>query len=136
MPLLEAHLAFVCAWAGLVAAELALELVLAARDAARLHFVLDIAFEAPLLLAIALTGALLLGRSETIPLWLVVKLLAGLMALLSAAACIVLVVRRRRALARGLDVNRFAPAIRATGLAVPLGVIAAWLGLAHGAAFA
>lgn len=136
MSLLDVHLAVACAWAGLVAAEFALELILAASDAARLHFVLDVAFEAPLLLAIAVTGALLLGRSETIPLWLVVKLVAGLVALLSAATCIVLVVRRRRALAQGLDVDRFAPAIRATGLAAPCGLVAAWLGLAHAASFA
>src|SRR5262249_22181211 len=64
---ISAHLLLLGAWAGLVASELIMEAVCcddaSARQAAVIHFWLDVLLEVPLVLGIVATGAVLLARA-------------------------------------------------------------------------
>ena len=95
-----AHLLCLAAWGGLGAGEAVLEILgrkksSLAAPVARLHFWMDLLVELPLLLGVGLTGGVLLHGVAFEGL-LLVKVLAGLGAVVSNLACLALVVHRAR----------------------------------------
>ena len=143
MTLHLAHLVFVGMWAGLILAEFVVELLPRRAPelwpaAIRFHFWMDLLIEVPILLAVAATGALMFWRlqiSPTVPTiqmdrTLVLKVAAGLIAVLSNAVCVVLVVVRKKAggdPARTLRLTNWIAVTPVVG--VPCAVVALILGL-------
>lgn len=130
-----AHLLALSAWGGLVLAEIVIELSARSastlRAAARFHYAIDLLVEAPLLAVVLATGVALASRAWPMPPLLTVKVCAGLAAIGANAACVALVVLRRRHLAEGAALLRYRRRIVATALVgVPFGLLAAILGLA------
>jgi len=95
-----AHLAAIAAWAGLVAAEIIIEIggrfsQRLQYATARLHYWSDVYIEIPLLFVVVFTGAVLLvGTQPDALLW--TKVVCGLGAVGANAACVVVVFRRNR----------------------------------------
>ena len=131
-----AHLLALGVWAGLVAAELMIEVGGARQPAlrgavARLHHLIDVYVEAPVLVAVVGTGTVLLTRTAPDAL-LWTKVALGLGAVGANAACVVVVVRRGRAAAAGAADETVAPltrwVFRSAFVGVPLGLAALLLG--------
>lgn len=106
------HLVFIALWGGVLACEglmefLPVKTALEGKQIAKLHYRIDLLLEAPLLLAILITGVLLLGDVQWSAL-LVVKVVAALVLIAANAACIAVVVKRYRDLAGAGDDRAFA----------------------------
>jgi hypothetical protein len=123
------HLILVAAWAGLVLAELVLELVGARRPEAQrfvadVHYMIDLFLELPILLGVLATGGWLL-RGATFDTALAVKVACGLAAVLANLVCVALVIARHR----GARATR---AIFGTAMfGIPPALLAAYLGLSR-----
>ncbi|MBX3472731.1 MAG: hypothetical protein KF878_38250 [Planctomycetes bacterium] len=133
-----AHVVLLAVWAGVVLAEVVLELA-ARRDptlergVARLHARIDVLVEAPLLAAVVLTGAVLLARAPVIDGWLWAKALCGLGAVAANAACVVAVLRRQRAADDAREAARWTRwVLLSPAPGVPLALLALYLGGARG----
>jgi len=132
-----AHLLLLSAWAGLVLAEGVVEL--AARDdaglrhAARIHFLMDVLIEAPLLVAVFGTGIVLATRvgSFTPAHWL--KIAAGIVAVGANLYCVAVVVRRRARERDDAELRRLSARIRfvAPAIGFPAAAVAAWIGFSR-----
>jgi hypothetical protein len=130
-----AHLLLLGLWGGLVLCEIVIELASRSpeqhRHTARLHYLVDVLFELPLLAGILVTGALL--ARELWPLsrlhWLKIGCALGAIGL--NLWCAWLVHLRHRDLGDPDQLARRTRQIRATALGVPLGAAALYLGLAH-----
>ena len=132
MILLQVHIVAASAWLGVVAGESVMEHY--GRDAASLRLIaqmhrwIDILFEGPLVAIVLVTGGLLLARAWPAPPLLLIKVGAGLIAVIANSICIPLVHARAhsnddarvRALTRGIKI---------TGLAIPFGLAALAIGL-------
>ncbi|MEW5851057.1 MAG: hypothetical protein AB2A00_19880 [Myxococcota bacterium] len=131
-PVQTAHLTLVCLWGGLVLGELLVEAT--ANDdetrahASRLHFWMDALWEIPLLCGVVATGAYLAWRAWPLTSWHVVKIALAAGALACNAWCVVLVLQRRHATGEAL--RHLSTRIRWTGVGVPLGLAALYLGFA------
>lgn len=134
-PLHVAHLIVVALWAGLVLAEVTLELGAntdgARRTAAELHYRLDLLFEGPLLVAVLATGSVLAARAWPLTTLTWVKVGAGLAAVGFNAVSVVAVVLRRRRLDDPEALRVWTWRVRLTGAGLPFFLVAAWLGLVH-----
>lgn len=138
--LLKIHLVIMYLWAGLVLGEVIIELLQMSRPILRsaavtMHLWIDLLFELPLVTGALITGILLLeGRTWNI--WLGIKAGAGLGAILSNYACIVMVIwramsqYRKRGPRRIVQLNRaiFASAV----IGFPLAAVSAVLGFIRG----
>jgi len=133
MTLLQLHVVTASAWMGLIAAEVVVELLAKDRSTRRFvaeaHRRIDLYFEGPLIAAVLATGSVLLYRlwPSATPL-LLIKVAAGLIAVVSNAVCIRWVVRR----ARAEDDDEFIELDRKvswTGYTIPFGVLALAIGL-------
>src|SRR3990172_4422288 len=95
-----AHFFTLALWGGLVAGEMVMEIV-SRRDealgkaAAKFHYWFDLCVEGPLLMGVLVTGGLLL-RGRELDTLLVVKVAAGLGAVLANLYCVGVVIRRAR----------------------------------------
>jgi hypothetical protein len=131
MTLHQIHFFAVSFWLGLLAAESVLELVGRRgvdHTIARVHRWIDLLCEGPAVIAIFITGGLLLARVSPAPPLLLVKISLGSIALVINLYCIGVVLAR----ARERDDTRFqrlAARVRMTGYAIPLGLIAFAIGL-------
>jgi hypothetical protein len=131
MTLVQIHAALVCLWMGVIAGETVLELM--HRDAASRRYIADVhgwidtLFEFPLVVAVVISGALLLSRVDSVSTLLMVKVGAALVGVLANLYCIVLVRQRIHARddARVLALTR---QIHLTGLAIPFGLTALAIG--------
>ena len=131
--LLQLHIVAASAWFGLVAAETAIELSakerVTRRFVAGVHKVIDLYVEGPLVAITLLTGSLLLMR-----LWphtsalLLIKIVAGLVAVVSNIVCIRWVVRRANT-DDDDEFVKFGRKITITGYTIPFGVAALAIGL-------
>lgn len=131
--LLRLHIIAASAWLGLVAAETVIELRAKERVTRRFvadaHKVLDLYFEGPLVAITLVTGALLLmGLWPHASAWLLLKIVAALVAVVSNVVCIRWVVRRANADAEG-DFAEFGRRIAMTGYTIPFGIVALLIGL-------
>ena len=131
MSIAQIHAAAVCAWFGVIGAEVILELhgrdPAARRVVAAVHQWIDLLLEGPLVLLVLATGAVLVARAWPLSPLLIVKVIAGLVAIIANMICIPLV--RMRAAAtddrRMLSLSR---QVTQTGFAIPVGVFALVLG--------
>ena len=129
-----AHLLLLGMWAGLVFAEVIVELLPRTHPelwpaAIRFHFWMDLLVEAPILFGVVTTGALLLMHGPIDPA-LAVKSAAGLLAVGANATCIVVVVRRARSRTDAARVRRLSAGVLATALlGIPCALVAFILGL-------
>ncbi len=129
-----AHLILLGMWAGLVLAEIVVELLPRWRPelwlaTARFHFWMDMLIEAPLLVGVVVTGALLLRRVP-VDATLVVKSVAGSLAVTANVACLAVVVRRARSGTDVAQVRRLSAAVAVTALVgLPCALVALVLGL-------
>lgn len=134
MTLLQLHAAAVCAWMGAVAAESVLELSrtdsATRRLVASVHAWIDRLFEGPLLVLVLVTGAMLLARAWPAPPLLLLKVGAGMVAVLVNLLCMVLVQRRARA-GDDAQLQALTRQIRLTGLAIPFGLLALVIGFGY-----
>jgi hypothetical protein len=125
------HLLSVAAWGGLVIAEVVVELVShrgeSRRHAATLHYWMDLVGEAPLLLAVVTSGALLTWRHWPLTTLHTVKITLAGVAISANLVCMRWVVLRHRAADAELGVYR--RHILWTGLGLPFGMAAMGLGL-------
>ncbi len=130
--LAQIHGAAAGAWMGVVACELVLESF--GRDAssrrlvARAHAWIDLLFEGPLVAFVLVTGAVLLARDWPASPLLLLKVAAGLIAVIANLICIPYVRARARA-TDDAEVRRLFRPIQITGLAIPFGLLALGLGL-------
>jgi hypothetical protein len=127
-----AHLTLLLSWAGVLLAEFVVELTArdenAIRHAARTHFWIDMVIELPLLLGILATGGLLAWRAWPLGGGLLVKIGCALIALGANLVCVGLVVVRHRARDDARQLLRYHARVRLTGLGIPFGLVAAYLG--------
>ena len=133
------HLLAVGMWTGLVAAEVILEWTCregaAARTAAVVHYWLDILVEAPLVLAVAATGAALLAGAWPPAPVLAWKVAFGAVPIVSCVWSIILVVQRHRRLDDTAALATGRRRILLSAVAVGPGLAALYLGLRlHGVA--
>jgi ABC-type microcin C transport system permease subunit YejB len=137
MTLVQLHAAVVCAWFGAISAEAVLELT--ARDAtsrrfaAVVHRWIDLLFEGPLLLLVLVTGAILLWRAWPPSPLLVVKIVAGLIAVIANLVCIPLV-HRRAFETDDARIEVLSRQVAMTGFAIPFGLVALVIGFGYFAA--
>jgi phage-related minor tail protein len=132
MTLLQFHLFAATAWVAIIGAETVLELhgsSTASRQLiSRVHKWIDISLEGPLIAAIAISGAVLLARAWPAPPLLLVKVGAGMIALVANAFCLAWVQARART-----DDDAKAVALTKkiwfSGYAIPFGLIALVIGL-------
>lgn len=127
------HLLTVGMWTGLVGAEVILEWTCregaAARTAAVVHYWLDVLVEAPLVVAVAVTGGVLLAGAWPPAPALAWKLALGAVPIVSCAWSIALVVRRYRRLDDPEALASGRRRVLLSALAVGPGVVALYLGL-------
>ena len=132
MTLVQFHLAAVSFWFGVLAAETVLELSPRNAGERRLvavaHAWIDRLFELPTVIAVLISGALLLARAWPASPLLLVKVGAGLVAVIANLVCIPLVHARCRA-TEDVRVCALARQVRMTGLAIPFGIAALVIGL-------
>ena len=133
--LIKLHIVAVSFWLGIVAVESVLERTRAggreiAFYVARSHFLIDRWIEIPTFLVVVATGALLLDPARLSG-WYLLKVVCGLVAVASNIFCAYFVVRRKQAAEAGdLDaVKRQAWAIDLSGLAIPVAMVALFIGL-------
>ncbi|MEW6777258.1 MAG: hypothetical protein AB1405_13255 [Bdellovibrionota bacterium] len=127
------HFLFLCFWGGVVFAESAMELVARKRPefvpaVARFHYWIDLCIEGPLLVAVLVTGGLLL-RGRPMDGLLLAKIAAGLTAVAVNLYCVVIVVKRAGAAAdpsHSIALGR--QVILSAVVGVPFGLAALYLG--------
>jgi hypothetical protein len=130
---LQIHIVAASAWMGLIAAEVVVELLahdtVTRRFVAEAHKRIDVYFEAPLVGIVLLTGSVLFYRlwPGATPL-LIVKVVAGLIAVLSNIVCIRWVLQRARATDEG-EFFELAKKVSWTGYTIPFGLLALGIGL-------
>ncbi len=126
------HLILLGAWGGVVLAETVIEFVGSTeedlRQAARLHYWIDLCVELPLLAGILATGVWL-----TVAVWPLtvlhwVKIVAALLAIGTNLWCAVLVVQRHRAAGDVAALRVASQRIRKAWLGVPFGLAALVIG--------
>lgn len=126
------HFGALCAWAGVVAVEGVLEL--ADRDdgvhATRLHYLIDLFVEGPLLAVVLITGGLLWSQASMSAL-LAVKLGCGLVAVGANLVCLGFVVVRHRHRDDPAARRFWSRYVRGSILALPFALAAAYLGLRY-----
>ena len=108
--LYKLHIIFLAFWAGLVAAESVMELIgrrnpEIENHVARIHFYIDMIFEGPVLLAVLITGGMMVSQLPMTTL-LAVKVAAGLTAVMANIVCLFFVVARKRALDTGANEDK------------------------------
>jgi hypothetical protein len=132
MTLVQVHFCAASAWLGVVGAEAVLEHYgrdpASRRLVAKAHAWIDILFEGPLVGIVLVTGALLLARAWPAPPLLIVKVTAGMIAVIANAICIPLVRARARTTDDSLMI-KLSRQVRMTGLAIPFGLLALVIGL-------
>jgi hypothetical protein len=131
-----AHLAALCVWGGLVAAEGVVELAPRTDDerrlAAELHYRMDLAVELPVLAAVVVTGAVLAARVWPLSPLHWAKIAAGLAAVGANLWCVVHVVVRRRQANEGPALQRHGRWVRVTAsVGVPCAAVALVIGLTY-----
>lgn len=124
------HLLLLSVWAGAVLVEVLIEIAGKSR-AATLHYWTDVLFELPLIAGILTTGALLASRVWPPTPLLAAKLACGLLAISANLYCAVLVLLRYRRREDEQAVQRLSARILRTGVGIPFGLAAAWLGFAY-----
>lgn len=134
MTLLQLHAAAVCAWMGVIAAESVIELSkndsVSRRFIAAAHAWIDLLIEGPLIGLVTVTGGMLLASHWPAPPLLLLKVGAGLVAVVTNIICMVLVRQRARA-ADDAVLQRLTGQIRLTGLAMPFGLAALIIGFGY-----
>jgi len=131
MTLLQFHLFAATAWVAIIGAETVLELhgsSTASRQLiSRIHKWIDILFEGPLIASIVISGAVLLARAWPAPPLLLVKVGAGMIAIVANALCLSWVQARARTDddAKAVALTR---KIWFSGYAIPFGLIALAIG--------
>ncbi len=130
------HLVFIAVWRGVIAVEVVFEVLLrgsdgARRIAAQLHFWTDLLVEGPLLLGIVVTGGLLLARAWPPSTLHVIKLVGALTALAANTWCITQVTIRLRHVTNSEKLVRYQRRVFLSGLAIPFGLIAAYIGFVY-----
>lgn len=131
------HLMMLSLWGGVVATEAVIEVYPFRHPrmhpaTIRLHYWIDLLVEAPLVLAVVLTGVLLLLTTDPITPLHVVKIAFAAVAVTVNIFCIVVVIRRGRGLERGTEEPRlwkdsrivlacFAGGLACAGVAATLG---------------
>lgn len=127
------HLLIVGMWTGLVGAEVILEWTCregpAARTAAKVHYWLDLLVEAPLVLAVVVTGVVLLPKAWPPGATMTVKLAAGAIPIVACTYSIVAVLLRHRHLDDPAALARGRRRVLLSALAVGPGLVALYLGL-------
>lgn len=127
------HLLVVGMWTGLVGAEVILEWMCregaAARTAAQVHFWLDLLIEAPLVLAVCVTGGVLLRDAWPPSSLLGWKLAAGAIPIISCTFSIIFVLQRHRTLDDPVALAVGRRRVLLSALAVGPGLVALYLGL-------
>ncbi len=131
------HFVVVAAWFGVVGVEFVMEIVPLRRPdlgpaVAVLHYWVDLIVELPLIVAVTATGFLILsGRPRCSPddARLLVKLLGAAVALGANLVCVALVVWRHRG--RVDAIEKRSRWVRATGIGIPGGLVALYLGLGY-----
>jgi hypothetical protein len=131
-PLHVVHLILVAFWGGLVVAETVVEMVLREGEAARLgaevHYWIDLLVEGPILVAIVVTGGVLLSRAWPPTPLHVVKIALALTAIGVNFWCVGIVIRRRHQTdARAVESSR--QRVLWTGVGIPFAVAAMYIGL-------
>jgi hypothetical protein len=135
MTLIQLHLIVVSAWLGILAAEAILELRGPdPRTVAVVHGWIDILLEGPVVIAVLVTGALLLAGVWPAPPLLLVKAGVGLVPIVVNLICIKWANERWRETddVRALVLTR---RVKLTGLAIPLIIVALAIGLRFGPAY-
>jgi hypothetical protein len=128
------HLIFLSLWGGVVAAEFVVELALRrghAREAAVAHYWIDLLVEGPLLLAVLITGGLLLQRAWPPSTLHVVKIACALVALAINSWCVLMVIARRRSLGDDRAFAHYQRRVFFAGVGAPFALAAAWIGFAY-----
>jgi hypothetical protein len=127
------HLILLSLWAGIVMAELVVELVGwqgHEAGAAAMHYWIDLLLELPVLGAILTTGALLAWRAWPLSRLHWLKIGAGLVAIGANLYCVILVVRRRRQTDTAA-IRAYRRPIQLSLAGVPFALMAAYLGLRY-----
>lgn len=129
------HLMLIFTWLGLILAETIIELKgsnkLHALQTSKLHFWIDLCFEIPIVLAVLITGILLLQRVEIFSTILLMKIILGLIAILINLYCALLVVIRYTKINYLDSLDYWSRKIRFTWLGIPLGLVSFYLGFAY-----
>ena len=124
------HFGALCAWAGVVAVEGVIEL--GDRDdgvhATRLHYLIDLFVEGPLLAIVLLTGIVLWSQASMSSL-LAIKIGCGLVAIGANLLCVGFVVLRHRRRDDPVARRFWTRYVRGSILALPFALAAAYLGL-------
>lgn len=128
------HFGALCAWAGVVAVEGVLEL--GDRDdgknATRLHYLIDLFVEGPLLAVVLITGIVLWSQaSMSISSLLALKIGCGLVAIGANLLCVGFVVVRHRHRDDPVARRFWSRYVRGSILALPFALAAAYLGLRY-----
>jgi hypothetical protein len=130
-----AHLLTLATWGGLVLAEVVLELGARSpesqREAARVHFWLDMLVEAPLLVLVLATGAALAARACPLTPWHYAKIACGLAAVGANLACVVAVVARYKRREDAVAMKRWRLRVLSSGAGIPFALAAAAIGFAR-----
>jgi hypothetical protein len=125
------HGALVCAWLGVVSVEIILELArldsTTRRFVAVVHARIDNFIEIPLVIAILVSGGVLLYQAWPASNLLLIKVACGLTAIVANVICIPLVQQRVR-VHDDSDSIRLTQQIRLTGLAGPFAIAALVIG--------
>jgi hypothetical protein len=121
------HFGLLCAWAAVVVVEVVIEL--ASSEAPRLHYLIDLSIELPLIVGVSLSGSVLLSRVWPPPPLLRAKIACAVVAIAINLYCAVFVAIRHRAAAETRA--RYTRHVRASILGLPFAVAAAWIGLAY-----
>ncbi len=122
-------------WAGLIAAEFIMEAVCRegamARAAAVVHFWFDLCLEIPLMVCVLVTGGVLFSRTWPPSTLHWVKLALAVFAIACNVYCVGVVVRRRGRLEDPGELARGRLRVFASGVGVPFGLAALYLGLRY-----
>lgn len=127
------HLLYLSLWGGLVAGESVMEIYGRKHPefqqaVARFHLWMDLCVEIPLLVAVLMTGGLLL-QQRALDTQLLIKVLAGMGALAANIYCVTVVIRRTRTLAdEDLTRRLSGKVILSAVTGVPLALVALFLG--------
>lgn len=129
------HLGLICAWGGVLLTELIIESLgeddVSQAHAARLHFWIDLLAEVPIILAVLVTGGLLLSEIWPPTGLHLVKVACALVAIGMNLYCSAIVVVRYRQRDDIASVRRWGRHVRLSVLGVPFGAVAAYLGLVY-----
>ncbi len=122
-------------WGGVVLAETVVEL--AAKDeagqraAARIHYLIDLFVEIPLLAGVLITGGWLMSQAPVLTNIHMIKITAGLLAIGVNLYCAVLVILRQRHASDPVLLARYHKKVFNAWMGVPFGLLALVLGLRY-----